>query len=107
MTSYSAADLNIAGRGSASAFLEMQGQVIGARLRVTTATEISFAPVIFFQGDALFQCELQFTAPRPMRSAVLAVKLLRTVSLAGCHLFSGFKDSGPYPFAIFRNFHTL
>lgn len=106
-TSYSEVDLNIAGSGSVSAFLEAQGPIMNTRLRSTTKGVVSYTPVIFFQGNVMIQCELQFTAPHPRGSAVLAVKLLNAISIFGCHLFTSFKDSGPYPSAISRNDYKL
>ena len=100
-------DLNMAGSGSVSAFLEAQDSVMYLRLRATTQAEISYAPVLFFQAKAMLQCELQFTAPQPLSSAVLAVKLLCVLSISGCYLFTGFTNSGNYPSAVSMNDHRI
>ena len=106
-TSYSEMDLNMAGSGSVSAFLEAQDSVMYLRLRATTQAWISYAPVLFLQAKAMLQCELQFTAPQPRSSAVLAVRLLNPLSVSGCYLFSGFTNSGNYPSAIFTNGYQI
>ena len=106
-TSYSSVDLNMTGSGSVSAFLEAQDLIMYLQLRATTRAQISYTPSVFFRVKSMLECELQFTAPEPRESAVLAVRLLNAVAMIGCHLFTGFKNTGQYPSAISRNGYGL
>ena len=97
----------MAGSGSVSAFLEVQDSVMYLKLRATTQAKINYTPVLFLQAKAMIQCELQFTAPQPLSSAVLAVRLLNPLSISGCYLFTGFTNFGNYPSAVSMNNHRI
>lgn len=102
-TSYAEFDLKIVGNEKKAAYFEMARLIVALRLRATGQTYPQYAPVVFFSAISLRACDFQLSAGTPLDSAILAIRLLVSPQLVGCHLFSSFQTDIKYKTAIRDN----
>lgn len=90
-----------------SAFLEIVAAVTSLTIRATTKSVLNFAPAVFLQAHVLLGCDFYYSAEKPLKSAILATRLLVSATVANCNICSSFTTPGEYGTVLFWGGHAV